>query len=52
MQAFLPVAGQMLRNVDVITTDQKYIGRETEYRSANNHLPDTEKVWLQTIIVQ
>ena len=37
----------MLRDVDVITTDQKYMGRETEYRSANNHLPDADKVWLQ-----
>ncbi|CAL8469508.1 g9049 [Coccomyxa elongata] len=43
-EAFLPVACQMLRDVDVITSDQKYMGRETEYRSANNHLPDTEKV--------
>lgn len=44
MQAFIPEACQLLREVDVITTDSKYWGRETEYRTANAHLPEAEKV--------
>ena len=40
------MACDLLREVDVITTDSKYWGRETEYRTANANLPEAEKVLL------
>lgn len=46
------MACKLLKEVDVITTDYKYLGRETEYRTANANLPEAEKVQLPSSICQ